>query len=434
MKTKEAEFDSLLAAATDGRATDEQIDRLQQLLMADLDAGDRYLDYVDVHANLVEDSVGDDPSKIVPFPASRLWQAVAGIAAILLIGFVGWTFFGPNVEEEALYVAIVTHAEGALWEGEDASVIIGSALTSGVVELCEGRVELELDSGVQLALEGQVRFRLIDAKHGVLEQGKLSATVPPQGMGFTVTTPEMEVVDLGTVFGLNVGKSGSEVHVFDGEVEATVDGDTELLTTSHTRRAASKVGELEAVEFDPERFVPPPVTLDGVARIWGGVRVLRTPPLSVRKGAYQHNYILMFQEQAHIELEDPLVVSISEHGKYQVGFTSENHGDFEQILSVGNRVDSYFLHYDTKTDAATRCHGTVRFDRPIVAVIAGGRQLAATDELLGSWCATYDRPEVMDRQLEDDWVMISPDRRLLTLDWGVGQAADQIRVLVQAAN
>ena len=72
---------------------------------------------------------------------------------------------------------------------------------------------------------------------------------------------------------------------------------------------------------------------------------------------------------------------------------------------------------------------------PIVAVIAGGKQLAATDELLGSWCVSYDRPGATERQLENnDWVIISEDRRQLTLDWGVGTSADQIRVLVQTAH
>ena len=441
MKPRDPDFEALLAAASEGRASDEEIDRLQQLLMADLDATDHYLDYVDTHANLADASVG---AEVVPFPVSRrpqIWQFIGAIAALILVALFSWSLLQPEPKstEQPNYIAIVTHAEGALWEGEDASVIIGSALTPGMIELCEGRVELELNSGVQVALEGQTRFRLVDAKHGVLEEGMLSANVPPEGLGFTVDTPQMEVVDLGTRFGLNVTKVASEVHVFDGEVEATLQRDTqrsqtELLTTSHTRRAQADNPELEAVAFDPERFVAPPISLDGVSRIQGGIRVLRTPPQSVRKGAYQHNFVLIFQEQAHIELEDPLEVSIFKPGCYQVGFAPENHGDFEKILSVGDIVDSYLLHYDTKTDQMTRCTGTVQFDRKIVAVIAGGKQLAATDELLGTWCTSYDRPGSIERQLENDNVVISADRTKLTIDWGVGPSADQIRVLVQTVD
>lgn len=441
MKTRDPEFENLLAAATDGRASDEEIDRLQQLLMADLDAADDYLDYVDTHANLVDDCIESDAEPITPFPTPRrqpVWQIFAAIAALVLVALFSWALLRPDSPaadpEPPNYIAIVTHAEGALWEGEDASVIIGSALTPGEIELCEGRVELELNSGVRVALEGQTRFRLVDEKRGILEEGRLSANVPPSGMGFTVDTPQMEVVDLGTEFGLNVSETGSEVHVFSGEVEATVSKQTELLTTSHTRRVGARNGQLETVDFDPERFVPPPTKLDGVSRIFGDIRVLRTPPDSVRTGAFQHSFVLIYLEQAHVELEDPLEVSLSKPGCYQVGFAPENHGDFEKMLKVGDTVDSYLLHYDTRSDRFTRCHATVQFDRPIVAVIAGGRQLAATDELLGAWCTAYDRPGNSSRQLENDNVVISTDRRRLTIDWGVGEAADQIRVLVQSGD
>lgn len=441
MKKRDPDFDDLLSAACDGRATDAEIDRLQQLLMDDLDATDQYLDYVDTHANLVDDSVDVG---VVAFPSKRrppIWQVVTAIAAVLVALLLTWQLLTPKTNSgmPANYIAVVTHAEGALWEGEDASVMIGSGLTPGMIELCEGRVELELNSGVKIALEGQTRFRLINAKRGQLEQGMLSASVPPSGMGFTVDTPQMEVVDLGTEFGLNVSAVASEVHVFDGEVEATVRNDSvasipsELLTTSHTRRADSDSTVLESVDFDPNRFVSPPVALDGVSKIEGGIRVLRTPPQTVRTGAYQHNFVLLFQEQAHIELEDPLEVSLSKPGCYQVGFAPENHGDFEKMLDVGETVDSYLLHYDTRSDQMTRCSGTVQFDQPIVAVIAGGKQLALTDELLGTWCTEYDRPGSTQRQLENDIVVISADRRMLTFDWGVGPAADQIRVLVRTA-
>ncbi|MEM1294325.1 MAG: hypothetical protein AAGH89_03100 [Verrucomicrobiota bacterium] len=127
-------------------------------------------------------------------------------------------------------------------------------------------------------------------------------------------------------------------------------------------------------------------------------------------------------------------MSLTRPGRYVVGFGEANGNEFRHSLKVGDRVDCYFLHYDTETEASTRCRGTIRFDRPIVAVIAGGRQMGATDELLGAWCTAYDHPDARERGLEDDEVVISGDRRTLTLDWGVGPSADQIRVLVAAAD
>ncbi len=444
MKKDSAELDQLLAAVSDGRATDAQVQELEKLILEDQEVCDAYLQYIDLHATLAEDCVGQNADDIVAFPQHRTQQpsfqvltgAVAGIVAAMIVAGMLWIAMDEPepVAEAPAYVAVVTHADGALWEGEDASVIIGSALEPGLLEICEGRMELELDNGVHIALEGPVRFRLINENQGELLQGKFSARVPPQGSGYRVTMPGMEVIDLGTEFGLNVSDLSSEVHVFKGEVEAILkDGKNrprkELLTSSLTRRVQRDGSALEVIPFEPTHFVPPPESITGVSRISGGIRVLRMPPESVQTGTYLHNYILLFQEQRQVELEDVLEVSLNEPGRYQVGFAGE---DFRHELGVGARVDSYFLHFDTKTKKQTRCRGTVRFDQPIVAVIAGADQLVATDELLGSWCTTYDQCGELSRQLENDHVIISGDRKTLTLDWGVSTSADQIRVLVQA--
>ena len=446
MKKQEAHFEDLMAAVCDGAASEAQIKELESLIRSDQDLCDRYLQYVDLHACLAEDCVETDvdaltsitPRGMPVMPA--FVGGLIGLAAAVVVGLfvVQWRDGGganPLLSED--YIAVVTNADGALWEGEDASVIIGSALKPGAVELCEGTVELQLDSGVHVAIEGPARFELLNEHRGILHRGKLSASVPPEGIGFTVDTPGMSVVDLGTEFGLNVGSNYSEVHVFDGEVEAILKGEVEprqkeLLTTSLTRRVREAGGELEAVAFNPNRFLAPPDTIPGIVKSADGIRALRTPPNSVQKGTYQHNYMLIFLEQDHIELEDPLEVSLTKPGRYVVGFGEANGSDFRHQLDVGVRVDSYFVHYDTKPVSHTRCRGMIQFQRPIVAVIAGAHQMSKTDELLGSWCTSYDRPETKDRQLENDRVTIGGDGRTLTLDWGVGTAADQIRVLVQA--
>tara|TARA_R110002096_G_scaffold238581_4_gene430132 strand:+ start:6015 stop:7355 length:1341 start_codon:yes stop_codon:yes gene_type:complete len=446
MKSNSPEIDDLFSAACDGRADQAQIERLQRDLAQDPELRDEFLAYVDLHASLADDCIGVDSDDVLDFPGPGKSQqgrqvliaSIAGIAAALVFGVIFWVL--TQREAEPNFIAVVTNAEGALWEGDDASVMVGSALKAGLVELCEGRVEIELDSGVHIAMEGPSRFELIDETRGRLHQGKLSANVPPEGIGFTVDTPNMAVVDLGTEFGLNVNQNASEVHVFNGEVEAilsserSIDPLKELISTNVTRRLERSEGQLETVAFNPDRFTRPPDSLQGVTRVMGGIRVLRTQPETVRKGTYQHNYILLFREQAHIELEDPLEVSLTRPGRYIVGFGEANGNDFRHTLKVGERIDCYFLHFDTETEVSTRCRGAIRFDRQIVAVIAGGRQMGATDELLGAWCTAYDHPDTLDRGLDNDEVVISGDRRTLTLDWGVGSSADQIRVLVAAAD
>ena len=51
------------------------------------------------------------------------------------------------------------------------------------------------------------------------QSGRLIAEVPPQAIGFLVSTPQMNVTDLGTSFGLAVKERRTELHVFKGSVE-----------------------------------------------------------------------------------------------------------------------------------------------------------------------------------------------------------------------
>jgi hypothetical protein len=438
--TKASQWDHLLSAACDGRATDEEMDQLSELILQDPRLRDDYLFYVDTHACIDVDCA--DPSLTLPsapsrrsLPAGR-WLGL-GLAATLVIalavGLSAWAAAHWSRSHDR-FLAVITNADGALWEGGDASVMIGSAIGPGMVELCEGRIELELDNGVRLAVEGPARFELESLFHGVLYQGRLAANVPPQGVGFKIDTPSLSVVDLGTEFALHVSETGvSDVHVFTGEVEASMrnrpdGGDRKLLGSSLTRRAKPTGSRLETVDFDPAQFATPPQVINGVERVSGGIRVLANPPETVRPGTYQHNYMLLFQEQAGVELENPLPLNMCQPGCHEVreGIPTAN-------LPAGQRIDSYFVHYDVRRDDKTsRVRGTVRFARPILGVISASGQMVRTNELLGAWCTRYAPPGKSGKQPAHDLVTMSGDRRTLTLEWGFDGTADQIRVLVEA--
>lgn len=443
---KLSQWDHLLSAVCDGRASDQEIRQLEQLILQDPGLRDDYLFYIDTHACLDVDCA--DPSLALPaspapqrvrffsFPLPAWSLALAALLVLIAAaGFLSWANSTWSRSHDQ-FLAVVTNADGALWEGGDASVMIGSAIGPGMVELCEGRVELELDNGVRLAVEGPARFELQSLFHGVLYQGNLAAHVPPQGVGFKIDTPSLSVVDLGTEFALRVAENGiSDVHVFTGEVEASMrnrpnGGERKLLGQSVTRRAKPTGSRLETVDFDPARFAMPPQILAGVERVSGGVRVLANPPETVRPGTYQHNYMLLFPEQTRVELENSLPVSFSGPGCHQRPEASPN---LPQNLQAGERIDSYFVHYDVGAGGKdSRVRGTVRFARPIRAVICDRHLLTRTNDLLGAWCTRYAGPGKTNSSESDDLVTISGDRRTLTLDLGFDGTADQIRVLVES--
>lgn len=131
-------------------------------------------------------------------------------------------FFGrdssPSVPRIDHGMAVLTRAIDAKWT--EKVVRRGDSLAAGTWRLEEGKAELEFYSGASVILEAPVVLEIISDKRGRLLEGKLRAEVPHQAHGFTVITPEVELVDVGTSFGIEVESGeGTNVHVFEGEVE-----------------------------------------------------------------------------------------------------------------------------------------------------------------------------------------------------------------------
>jgi hypothetical protein len=99
---------------------------------------------------------------------------------------------------------------------------VGMALPAslpGTLHLAAGQAEVRLTSGVRLVLLGPLELEVRDAMTVRLASGRLLADVPPVASGFTVRTPELELWDIGTVFGVSVSNGVSDVFVFKGEVQ-----------------------------------------------------------------------------------------------------------------------------------------------------------------------------------------------------------------------
>ncbi|VAX37914.1 hypothetical protein MNBD_PLANCTO02-1649, partial [hydrothermal vent metagenome] len=87
--------------------------------------------------------------------------------------------------------------------------------------ITEGTVELILPTGVKVHITAPATFQVTGENGIVLSRGILLAEVTTEkGKGFTVKTPRGNIVDLGTIFGVEVDASGtSSVQVFKGNVE-----------------------------------------------------------------------------------------------------------------------------------------------------------------------------------------------------------------------
>lgn len=165
----------------------------------------------------------------VIFPRVRRFLA---IAAVLLLGFVLIRFSMPREE------VTLARSESVVWQGAGAAV--GDVLEEGrVLEIASGIAELKFPAGVSVLLEGPASFQITGPKSARLERGRLVARVlEVKGRGFVIDGPSGRIVDLGTEFGVSVGKSGEmEVHVLEGAVTAATHGNQDDIVTLHKNEA-----------------------------------------------------------------------------------------------------------------------------------------------------------------------------------------------------
>jgi hypothetical protein len=276
------ELRRLLATLADGLLSDDEDRRLADLLRQDRSARDYYLDYVSLQTSLQwEYATAAAPSEREqpPMRKPRVHRfafvatvGLLGVAAglLLAIAFNVQRSPRPNtpVEDRAESaddsIAVVLQSADAEWAEPGMTARSGSPLPPGRLLLKAGSAHIQFYCGATVVLEGPADFRLISPQEAFCARGKVRATVPPQAQGFTIGTPKLELVDVGTEFGLQVGEGDkTEVHVFRGKVELynagagrAPDARTEL-TTGHGLRLDGP-GAGQAIASDPAAFLSAP--------------------------------------------------------------------------------------------------------------------------------------------------------------------------------
>ena len=140
----------------------------------------------------------------------------------------------------------------------DATLQIGDRVKAGRVQLVDGTAEFSFDNGVQMVLSGPAEIELRDAMHAWLHSGKVMFRVPSAASGFTLETEEAEIVDLGTVFGVEAGSQGGcLMQVYEGEVMASAKLDAEETSPRRVLQgeAVRVNGAVHKTDFWPDRFV-----------------------------------------------------------------------------------------------------------------------------------------------------------------------------------
>ena len=262
----------LISARCDDRIQPEELGQLEEELANSPESRSLYIHYLDLHASLgwevtarqgveelaretflasgtvAEDEPARAYQKAIFSPFSTRWL-VCGLAATLLgaVGLGAWWAVKlgstathsaesaaslaakhADVQEASLAPVlgqITDQSRDCVWfmenraHSEDRSIRVGE-----VLRILEGEISFEYNRGIFIALSAPATYEFTSPMSGHLVRGQLKARVEKGAEGFAVRTPRANVIDFGTVFGINVNGVGStDVVVFKGEVEVQYD-------------------------------------------------------------------------------------------------------------------------------------------------------------------------------------------------------------------
>ena len=145
------------------------------------------------------------------------------------------------------------HRPGALRQGTQLSA--GQRLV-----LTQGFAEITTNDGAIAIIEAPATIQLIDDNALRLHAGKLVGICETESSrGFTVRTPHMDITDLGTRFGVATTRQATEVHVIEGEVQASranaaPDTKPTTLIANMSARTSADTDAITRIDHDTDRF------------------------------------------------------------------------------------------------------------------------------------------------------------------------------------
>jgi hypothetical protein len=196
--------------------------------------------------------------------AALRWAiALAACAALLASGW--WMLRAPRPGEQpetrertgatSKAVAMLNRTADAQWNARVEIPRLGAPLEPGWLRLDSGLAQIVFYSGARVVIEGPAALQIISPSEALCRSGRLTAEVPPQARGFRVGTPQMNVTDLGTEFGLDVSERRTELHVFKGSVEFEPAGDGGKQTLPEGGAAVAENSHApHLIAADPDAF------------------------------------------------------------------------------------------------------------------------------------------------------------------------------------
>jgi hypothetical protein len=293
----------LAAAVCDDLIAPAEFQELQQILLATSAAREQFLGDVCVHAGLEwdmaargrleslidscrqSDAGGGQRSVAAPVLAEgtrwrnrkvRLFAYWATAAALLL----STSLFSPGIRERLFgpsQADDVAHADGSTSQpadmGAEIATISGKSAdsrwmfdapnitshsqgagrteirTGETLRVTAGTLQLAFNHGTTVSLTAPAILEVATPMRGRLIRGRATVNVAKGAEGFTINTPRTSVVDLGTVFGVEVDDIGrTDVVVFSGIVDVTYSSEAQATANAELGKLRLHTGEAMRVD------------------------------------------------------------------------------------------------------------------------------------------------------------------------------------------
>ena len=232
MDTTERRFARLTHLVLDGVATDKERTELARFVAAHPEQVTTVFDELTLDAllkwqsgNILEElpfvdckALGSSRSPMQESRKSGVsWTWMIAATFLIATGLAAWRIGRTKPVEHV--VADIIHQQGVHWSDETTALAVKNAVLLGRLSSTSGEYTLQFREGSTVRVVGPSSLDIKSKMLVQLDHGQATARVPEGSTGFTITSALVNVVDLGTEFGISVEDGQADVVVFDGKVD-----------------------------------------------------------------------------------------------------------------------------------------------------------------------------------------------------------------------
>lgn len=422
--------------AIDGTLTRADAEELDQLLDGDLAMTQLYVQYVGLHAALCAEAAGETTGAWqaldrahVESDRRRRRQQVRQAAAVLAAGMCLFLIVGYLALTWRYAVAEVVQKSSQFAWAEKPRAENGTVRLRDKLHIASGFADLRFRNGVALSVRGPALVNVISGSEIHLEYGQVLSRVPTDAIGFTITTPDGRLVDLGTEF-LVSRSSGTRTATTVRQGLIEIQGDK--------KADAKRLATNEAAAFDPDHkgWIETPPDLGsleafdlktlGFEILSGTVSLLSNPRGSLPdRHSSGKPGIFFIPERQSIRLTSPLrVIKLD--------------GSDSALLPAGTVINSFLLDGIGDDKDIWACAASFTSRSPIAGFIASADELVLAHGQLGHPGLEYPTSSQAGTELghwsKADGISFSPDGRRIDVRFsGRTGEHDLMRLVVVVA-